>query len=1085
MKQNNVANIVGDGGNRRVSGDAEGESSRKWEQVLVKNEEDGPSPRSLQAGAVVRNDFYVFGGFDGERRTNDLYRFNFMNCKWTREGEYGAGRGMEREGQVEVEVEGDGEGVCEFVPSARDRHTLVSLGECLYLFGGFVENKRVNEFYRFDTTTCKWSALVDSNLAPKHFPTTTTGSRTSPGSSHLIATYGQTPSPRHSHSMTTGLGSLWLFGGFDGMYKNDLYEFKVETLTWTRIMAQGIVPRSRYRSSLSYANNALYLFAGHDGHLHMNDLHIFNIIDRVWTKCNSTSGTPAPRDSHIAAVHEQSLLVFGGSSGGCANNDFVEFCMTKKKWSPVAHRGMVPKSRFCHVGVVHEAALYIFGGYDGSRRLGDFHVFRLGYGLGNCKVPYSTLYTDLASFVGQSAGKDVDFIVAGCTIPAHSIFCIRCPYFAYLLSKAHPTDSQPQPTLVAEEESIDFCKASQDFKFKATESLPFVVDNISTRVFFALLMVLYSDNVPEGSDKLTPEEYMELYEVAVEYRLPRLCLMCLREISEAINTENVARTLQIADNRNLVKIREMCLSFIINSFNLVSTSRGFEELGKENFQLVFEVLQRRQTHEKSNKEYESLTTPRYWRTVSNTGNTSVSARSLHAAAVHKHLLYVFGGYDGKRRLNDFVKYSFTTRSWSAVLCNSASPSPRDRHTLTLVDDCLYLFGGFYDSFMLSELHRFDTSTYQWETIHEAGPTPRHSHAAVAYMKSLYVFGGYDGDYQNDLHEFNTLTKKWQRITPQGTLPRKRYRATCVVHSNSLIVYGGHDGKRHLSDVCLLNLDLKVWSTVETPELSPPKRDSHISAVKGNIMFVFGGSSGTALNDFWALDLKTFLWFEVPTEGMVPAARFCHVGEIYNSNLYILGGYNGCKRLEDFNYVELNRETSVARVTNGTLVKDLKYYVDKPHLSDIRFRVGNTTIHAHRVMLYRCEYFHAMLHRSNMVESRQEEVILEDVSLGPFKDLLNYVYTDDFSGSALELFPLADRFGVERLKMVCESKLFTSIHIETAPTILLLAHAHNSPKLREKALKFVLDHFDTVSKTQAFERMGRSNIDLLFEILRLR
>lgn len=1064
----------------------EDESSRKWEQVVVKNEDAGPTPRSLHASAVVKSDFYVFGGFDGASRTNDLYRFNFVSCKWSREiPSSPPATSSASPSAVAVEET--------FVPAPRDRHSLVSFGECLYLFGGFVENKRVNEFYRYDTTSSQWAMLAEfprngnmSRATTASTPPSTSSAAstsTSASTGTTICTYGQTPSPRHSHAMTTGLGSLWLFGGFDGMYKNDLYEFKVDTLTWTRIMAQGIVPRSRYRTSLVCANNSLYLFAGHDGHLHMNDLHIFNILDRVWTKCEQVAGTPAPRDSHIAVVHEQALLIFGGSSGGCANNDFMEFCLTKKTWSPVAHRGMVPKSRFCHVGVVHEAALYIFGGYDGSRRLGDFHVFRLGYGMSRFKVPYSTLYRDLANFVAQPAGKDIEFIVATRTFPAHSIFCVRCPYFHFLLSKTYQNLASP------EDEAANFEETSPAFKFKvaAVSHTPntFVVDNASPRVFFALLMFLYCDTVPNSVEKLSAEENMELYEISIEYRIPRLRMICLREISEAINTENVARTLQLADSRELEKIREMCLSFIIDSFNLVSTSRGFEELGKDNFKLVFEILQRRQAQEESNKEYESLTLPRCWRTVTNTSSTPLTSRSLHAAAVHKHFLYVFGGYDGKRRLNDFVRFSFTSRSWSAVKCNSSTPSPRDRHTLTLVDDSLYLCGGFYDSFMLSELYKFDTNVNQWELLPDDGPSPRHSHAAVAYMKSLYIFGGYDGDYQNDLHEFNTVSQKWQTVLPAGTLPRKRYRATCVVHSNSLIVYGGHDGKRHLSDVCLLNLDLKVWSTVETPQLQPPKRDSHISVVKGNIMFVFGGSSGTALNDFWALDLKTFLWFEVPTEGMVPAARFCHVGELYNSNLYILGGYNGCKRLEDFNYVELNSEARVAKVPSGTLIKDLKCYVNNQLLSDIRFKIGEEVIHAHRIMLYRCEYFHAMLHRSSMVESRQEEVILEDISVRPFKDLLNYVYTDEFTGSALELFPLADRFGVERLKLVCESKLFTAIHVDNAATILLLANAHSSPRLREKALKFILDRFDMVSKTEAFEAMGRSNIDLLFEVLRLR
>jgi len=40
-------------------------------------------------------------------------------------------------------------------------------------------------------------------------------------------------------------------------------------------------------------------------------------------------------------------------------------------------------------------------------------------------------------------------------------------------------------------------------------------------------------------------------------------------------------------------------------------------------------------------------------------------------------------------------------------------------------------------------------------------------------------------------------------------------------------------------------------------------------------------------------------------------------------------------------------------------------------------------------------------------------------------------------------------------------------------------------LRGKALGYILSHFEAVSKTDAFEDMARSNVELVFEILRSR
>jgi len=98
------------------------------------------------------------------------------------------------------------------------------------------------------------------------------------------------------------------------------------------------------------------------------------------------------------------------------------------------------------------------------------------------------------------------------------------------------------------------------------------------------------------------------------------------------------------------------------------------------------------------------------------------------------------------------------------------------------------------------------------------------------------------------------------------------------------------------------------------------------------------------------------------------------------------------------------------------------------------------------------------------------------------------YTDSVEvalESAMELFEAADRFGVERLRKVCEAKMLGSICVDNAAAIFHAADANNARSLREKCLNFILAHFDAVTKTQAFEEMGRINVDLVFEILQKR
>jgi hypothetical protein len=86
---------------------------------------------------------------------------------------------------------------------------------------------------------------------------------------------------------------------------------------------------------------------------------------------------------------------------------------------------------------------------------------------------------------------------------------------------------------------------------------------------------------------------------------------------------------------------------------------------------------------------------------------------------------------------------------------------------------------------------------------------------------------------------------------------------------------------------------------------------------------------------------------------------------------------------------------------------------------------------------------------------------------------------------MELFQAADQFGVDRLKKICESRMLASINVENASSILFAADLHNAKSLRERCINFILAHFDAVTKTAGFEEMGRTNMDLIFEILKRR
>ena len=316
----------------------------------------------------------------------------------------------------------------------------------------------------------------------------------------------------------------------------------------------------------------------------------------------------------------------------------------------------------------------------------------------------------------------------------------------------------------------------------------------------------------------------------------------------------------------------------------------------------------------------------------------------------------------------------------------------------------------------------------------------------------------------------------------------------------MILYGGHDGTRHLSDLHMFDFRTRTWSMIVDVLGSPPlARDSHICSVYGDSMFIFGGSAGTAMNDIYELRLNdgkeesvgegddiVLTWKPVIASGSV-SHRFCHVGAIYGGSFYVFGGYDGNSRLNDFMRFDFNFDDLSYNIPSSTLVMDMRSFVNNEILSDVVFIVEGQQIYAHKLMLVRCNYFRAML-TGSMMESNSSTIHLEEVRYPIFLSILEYLYTDNLDiqvESAMELFAAADLFDISRLQSMCEKKLLQYINTENAATIFHAADEHSATMLRSKSLNFILKHFEDVSKSQAFEEMARHNVELVVEILRLR
>lgn len=202
---------------------------------------------------------------------------------------------------------------------------------------------------------------------------------------------------------------------------------------------------------------------------------------------------------------------------------------------------------------------------------------------------------------------------------------------------------------------------------------------------------------------------------------------------------------------------------------------------------------------------------------------------------------------------------------------------------------------------------------------------------------------------------------------------------------------------------------------------------------------------------------------------------------------MFGGYDGSDRLNDFLRFDFAVYDLSFEVPPSTLVSDFRSLVDNETLSDVTFLVEGNTVYAHKLMLMRSSYFRALF-LGQMSESKMSTVPIEQVSHTIFLQVLTYLYTDQLQipfESAMELFEAADLFCIPRLKTMCEKRMLQSINVENAAAIFHAADMHSAQALRAKTKKYILSHFEAVSKTGCFEEMGRSNIDLVFELLQSR
>ncbi|KAK4042591.1 Tip elongation aberrant protein 1 [Parachaetomium inaequale] len=267
----------------------------------------------------------------------------------------------------------------------------------------------------------------------------------------------------------------------------------------------------------------------------------------------------------------------------------------------------------------------------------------------------------------------------------------------------------------------------------------------------------------------------------------------------------------------------------------------------------------------------------HWSAPHVVGDVPVPLRAMTCTAVGKKLV-IFGGGDGPAYYNDVYVLDTVNFRWSRPrILGDKVPSKRRAHTACLYKNGIYVFGGGDGVRALNDIWRLDVSDMakmSWKLIsgpssvdgkspvtgRDLRPKARGYHTANMVGSKLIIYGGSDGgECFNDVWVYDVETHVWKSVSIPVTYRRLSHTATIV--GSYLFVIGGHDGNEYSNDVLLLNLVTMAWDRRKVYGLPPSGRGYHGTVLHDSRLLMIGGFDGSEVfGDVWSLELAVHAYY---------------------------------------------------------------------------------------------------------------------------------------------------------------------------------------------------------------------------------
>lgn len=178
---------------------------------------------------------------------------------------------------------------------------------------------------------------------------------------------------------------------------------------------------------------------------------------------------------------------------------------------------------------------------------------------GGTAIPVSSAYaSQMRALVNDEEFSDVTFMVEDQPVFAHrAILAGRCEHFGAMFRSGMRESHE--------------------------RTIPIV--DISREVFLLLLEYVYTDAV-----KIDVDHAIGLYIASDIYQLDRLRDMCCTVVRRNLNPENAGPLVQTADEKHCPVLRDVCVAYIVENFDVVSKTEGIKQVSHG---LLLEILSQR------------------------------------------------------------------------------------------------------------------------------------------------------------------------------------------------------------------------------------------------------------------------------------------------------------------------------------------------------------------------------------------------------------------------------------------------------------------------------------------------------------